>query len=184
MHACNRARRPTAPSQAAHSPRRPRLVPDAAKRGCCPSGSRFRGTAAQAHPQVPRQQTTMNDAERLPPTPAASSSAIRARLQRLPSRDTKPELAVRRRLHALGFRFRVNARLPIQGVRRSADLVFGPAKVAVFIDGCWIHHCPNHYKPSKSHADWWTAKIEGNERRDRDTDHRLLAIGWLPLRAW
>jgi DNA mismatch endonuclease, patch repair protein len=121
---------------------------------------------------------------RLPPTPAASSAAVRARLQRLPSRNTKPELAVRRSLHALGFRYRINARLPLAQVRRSADLIFGPAKVAVFIDGCWIHRCPEHYAPSKSNSDWWAAKIEGNERRDRDTDRRLVEIGWLPLRAW
>jgi len=84
----------------------------------------------------------------------------------------------------MGLRYRVNDRLPLAGVRRSADIVFGPARVAVFIDGCWIHHCPQHYKPSRSNAEWWTAKIEGNERRDRDTDRRLREIGWIPVRAW
>src|SRR5436190_18704707 len=87
----------------------------------------------------------------------ASSPEVRARMQALPSWDTKPELALRRALHALGLRYRVHRR-PIPELRRQADLVFGPARVAVFIDSCFWHRCPTHYRPPKTNASWWEAK--------------------------
>ncbi|QEO10722.1 very short patch repair endonuclease [Protaetiibacter larvae] len=99
------------------------------------------------------------------------------------SRDTKPELAVRRAAHALGLRYRVNAR-PLSSLRRSADLVFRRERVAVFIDGCFWHGCPEHHVASKSRVEYWGPKIEANRRRDADTDKLLRAQGWYPLRAW
>lgn len=73
------------------------------------------------------------------------------------SRDTKPELAVRRLLHARGLCYRVNAR-PLPSLRRTADIVFRGKRVAVFIDGCYWHGCPEHYVPSKSNVDYWGAE--------------------------
>lgn len=99
------------------------------------------------------------------------------------SRDTEPELAIRRLLHAAGVRYRVH-RSPLKEVRRRADIVFGPAKVAVFIDGCYWHGCPEHYVPPKTNPGYWGPKISGNIARDRDTDARLTAAGWLVLRFW
>jgi DNA mismatch endonuclease (patch repair protein) len=99
------------------------------------------------------------------------------------SRDTKPEMAVRRACHALGLRYRVDAR-PLAGVRRKADLVFPTERVAVFVDGCYWHGCPDHYVPSKSNVDYWAEKIDGNKRRDAETDASLHEAGWLPLRIW
>ncbi|MBV9794282.1 MAG: very short patch repair endonuclease [Actinobacteria bacterium] len=99
------------------------------------------------------------------------------------SRDTRPELAVRSAVHRRGLRYRVAAR-PIPGVRRSADLVFASARVAVFIDGCYWHGCPEHYVPSHSNQEYWTKKISGNRARDADTDAKLLAHGWQPVRIW
>jgi DNA mismatch endonuclease (patch repair protein) len=69
-------------------------------------------------------------------------------------------------------------------VRREADVLFGPAKVAVFVDGCFWHGCPEHATWPKTNADFWRAKIEGNRRRDRDTDERLASAGWLAVRVW
>lgn len=99
------------------------------------------------------------------------------------SRDTKPELRVRSAVHRRGLRYRVSAR-PIPGLRRTADMVFGPAKVAVFIDGCFWHGCPEHYVEPRTNADYWSAKIARNKGRDSDTDQRLRDAGWTVLRYW
>jgi len=99
------------------------------------------------------------------------------------SRDTVPELALRRLLYAAGLRYRVD-RAPLPGLRRRADIVFGRAKVAVFVDGCYWHGCPEHYVPPKTNPEYWNPKIAGNMARDRDTDARLAAVGWLVLRFW
>ncbi|RSO21709.1 very short patch repair endonuclease [Streptomyces sp. WAC 06725] len=99
------------------------------------------------------------------------------------SRDTAIEVAIRRELHAMGLRFRVHRR-PLRGVRREADVVFGPAKVAIFVDGCFWHGCPEHMTWPKNNDQFWREKIEGNRRRDRDTDYRLAEAGWLPIRVW
>jgi DNA mismatch endonuclease (patch repair protein) len=97
-------------------------------------------------------------------------------------RDTPGELALRSALRALGLRYRVDATLP--GTRRRADVAFLGAKVAVFVDGCFWHACPIHGPWPKANAAWWREKIEGNRRRDRDTDRRLKRAGWVVLRFW
>ena len=99
------------------------------------------------------------------------------------SRDTKPELAVRRRLHAAGFRYRV-AHRPVKDLRRTADIVFTRQRIAVFIDGCYWHACPRHGTTAKSNTGYWSAKLAGNVARDADTNARLEADGWTVLRYW
>ncbi|WMX48979.1 very short patch repair endonuclease [Streptomyces roseicoloratus] len=113
----------------------------------------------------------------------ASSAARRRNMQAIRSRDTKPEQLIRRLLHAQGLRYRVAAK-PLPGLRRTADIVFRPAKVAVFIDGCYWHGCPEHYVPPKTNPGYWSGKVAGNIARDRDTDQRLKAAGWTVLRFW
>ncbi|MER7705260.1 very short patch repair endonuclease [Kitasatospora sp. NPDC097605] len=113
----------------------------------------------------------------------ASSEANRRNMQAIRSRDTKPELRIRQLVHARGLRYRVAAR-PLPGVRRTADLVFRPAKVAVFIDGCYWHGCPEHYVSPKTNQGYWSEKVTRNVERDRDTDARLEAAGWTVLRFW
>ncbi len=98
-------------------------------------------------------------------------------------RDTAPELALRRRLHALGLRYRVD-RPVIPGLRRRADVVFASAKVAVFVDGCYWHSCPTHGTQPKANASWWAEKLETNRHRDADTDRRLRLADWLVIRVW
>ncbi|MGW7411399.1 very short patch repair endonuclease [Streptomyces sp. NPDC054863] len=98
-------------------------------------------------------------------------------------RDTAPEVAVRKLLHAAGLRYRVN--VPVPGLRRrTIDIVFGPTKIAVFLDGCFWHGCPEHATRPKSNAEWWRTKLDKNMARDRETTEHLEAAGWTVLRYW
>jgi DNA mismatch endonuclease, patch repair protein len=98
-------------------------------------------------------------------------------------RDTPGELALRSELHRRGYRFRVERPI-LKGLRRRADIVFPRERVAVFVDGCFWHGCPEHGTWPKKNAAWWRAKIEANRQRDADTDERLVASEWLPVRVW
>ncbi len=113
----------------------------------------------------------------------ASSPGVRARMQSTQGRDTKPELAVRSAVHALGLRYRVSAR-PLKSVRRTADLVFTKVKVAVFLDGCFWHGCPDHHTVAVTNSAFWAEKVERTRTRDRDTDRRLEDAGWISVRVW
>lgn len=99
------------------------------------------------------------------------------------SRDTKPELLLRSILHRRGLRFRV-CRRPLPLVRRTADVVFTRAKVAVFVDGCYWHGCPEHFRQPKTNTEYWAPKIARNRERDAEIDELLRAAGWTVIRAW
>ena len=99
------------------------------------------------------------------------------------SKDTLPELAVRRILHANGFRYRVNFR-PEANLRRTADVVFTKARVAVFVDGCFWHSCANHSTVPRSNVAYWGPKLARNRERDLETNSRLTEAGWVVLRFW
>lgn len=96
---------------------------------------------------------------------------------------TKPEMLLRRELFSRGLRYRVD-RAPLGGMRRRADIVFGSAKVAVYVDGCFWHSCPLHATVPKNNRQWWIDKLDANVRRDRDTDQRLVEAGWRVIRVW
>lgn len=98
-------------------------------------------------------------------------------------RDTRPELALRSAVHRLGLRYRVSMR-PLKAVRRTADLCFSKAKVAVFLDGCFWHGCPVHHTKAKTNADYWADKVTNNRRRDAETDRVLAEAGWTVVRVW
>lgn len=112
-----------------------------------------------------------------------TDDATRARMSRQRSRDTDPERALRSSLHRRGLRYRLHRR-PVPGLRRQADIVFGPARVAVFVDGCFWHCCPDHATSPKANGAWWATKLAANVARDRDTDERLNAAGWTVVRVW
>jgi len=99
------------------------------------------------------------------------------------SRDTAPELALRRACHALGLRYRVDHPLPGMP-RRRGDLVFTRARVAVFLDGCFWHRCPEHYRPPGTNPGFWDGKTARTAARDQDTDARLAGAGWTVVRVW
>jgi len=113
----------------------------------------------------------------------AANPGVRKSMQGNKSRDTKPELALRRAVHALGLRYRVATR-PLPGVRRTADLVFTRAKVAVFLDGCFWHGCPTHHTKAATNAAFWAEKVEKNRARDLETNRLLSEAGWTVIRIW
>jgi len=99
------------------------------------------------------------------------------------SRDTGPEIALRRELFRRGRRYRVDV-APLPGVRRTVDIVFPTARVAVLVDGCFWHGCPEHHRAPKTHVDFWEAKVQGNMARDRETTCLLEDAGWHVIRLW
>ncbi|MEU3740141.1 very short patch repair endonuclease [Streptomyces sp. NPDC032198] len=121
--------------------------------------------------------------EPLPSHSKASSREVRAVMRANRGRDTKPELALRSLLHAQGLRYRVDIS-PLTGVRRRADLVFPRQKLAIFVDGCFWHGCPDHFRPAKKNAQMWQQKIEQNRSRDAETNRLLGDAGWTVMRFW
>lgn len=113
----------------------------------------------------------------------ASDEHARRTMKANRSRDTNPELAIRRRLHAMGLRYRVDFRLA-PPLRTRADIVFTRKRLAVFVDGCFWHRCPLHSTPPRRNADYWGPKLDGNSARDRRTDAALADAGWRVLRVW
>lgn len=100
-------------------------------------------------------------------------------MSRIRGRDTRPEVIIRKMLWSLGCRYRVNYKLP-----GKPDIVFTRQRLAVFIDGCFWHHCPLHYQAPATNPGFWEAKIDGNVRRDREVDALLAKGGWSVLRFW
>ncbi|MDP0398839.1 very short patch repair endonuclease [Tsukamurella strandjordii] len=114
----------------------------------------------------------------------AASAGVRRSMKSNRRRDTRPELALRREVHRLGLRYFVD-RAPLRHLaRRRADLVFPRLKVAVYLDGCFWHGCPEHHSVSKTNADFWAMKVEKNRARDADTNRWLKEAGWTVLRVW
>lgn len=115
--------------------------------------------------------------------PEAPSPTTQRRMENQRSHDTGSEVRLRSLLHRRGLRFRKHVRL-LSNVRREHDIVFGPSKVVVEVHGCWWHGCEAHYRPPKSNASWWDAKVERNRERDADTRTRLESAGWQVVTVW
>jgi DNA mismatch endonuclease, patch repair protein len=112
-----------------------------------------------------------------------SSAGVSERMARVRRRDTRPELELRSELHSRGFRYRVDRR-PLKGVPSRADLVFGPARVAVYVDGCFWHSCPEHGTMPRSNEAFWQDKLARNRERDATVNDLLVAAGWTVVRVW
>lgn len=112
--------------------------------------------------------------------PLPSSEAVSLFMQRMRRRDTKPEVLVRRALHHRGLRFRTN----LKELPGTPDVVFTRARIAVFIDGCFWHGCPDHLTVPRSNRKFWEAKLATNRARDRRKDEALTARGWTVLHVW
>lgn len=115
---------------------------------------------------------------RLRPTPL--NEVVSAQMQRMPRASTGPEMLVRRELHRRGLRYRVNhPRLPGR-----PDIAFAGARVAVFVDGCFWHSCPDHGLLPKNNREWWRNKLARNVKRDREKDLLLDTMGWVAVHIW
>jgi DNA mismatch endonuclease (patch repair protein) len=114
----------------------------------------------------------------------ATSPRVRKAMLSNRSRDTVPEKELRSALHRLGLRFRKDRLLQLEDVRVRPDIVFPRARVAVFLDGCFWHRCPEHASDPKTHSDYWGPKLEANVSRDRRVDAALSAAGWQTVRVW
>jgi DNA mismatch endonuclease (patch repair protein) len=99
-------------------------------------------------------------------------------------RDTKPELALRSALHAKGYRYRKDLRLDLPQRRVRPDIAFTARKVAVFVDGCFWHACPDHGSAPKNNEWYWSPKLAKNVERDRAADAALAEAGWTVVRLW
>ena len=118
------------------------------------------------------------------PYPVPTSPTATAKAKANQAGKTKPETQLRSALHRRGLRFRKNLMIRCGTVRTRPDAVFTRARVAVFVDGCFWHGCPEHQKLPKSNADYWVPKLASNVDRDRRIDAALENDGWQVVRIW
>ena len=119
-----------------------------------------------------------------PVAPPASDEATRKSMMSNRRADTKPEITFRSMLHRSGLRFRKDryVKLETRGVK--VDVVFPTQRVAVFIDGCFWHRCPEHATMPTRNYEYWLAKFRRNIERDASNDDQLKNLGWRVLRVW
>lgn len=99
--------------------------------------------------------------------------------------DTKPEKQLRSHLHRRGYRFRKDLPIEAGDEKPRPDIVFRRSRVAVFVDGCFWHQCPEHgHIPAGKNAAYWEQKMERNVSRDRRHTEALEDAGWRVIRIW
>ncbi|MBI2755142.1 MAG: very short patch repair endonuclease [Chloroflexi bacterium] len=98
--------------------------------------------------------------------------------------ETRPERAVRSRVHGLGLRYRTSLTLVLGDLRVRPDLVFTRRKLAVFVDGCYWHACPEHGVQPRVNTEYWGPKLARNVARDGRVNAVLEAAGWTVVRVW
>jgi len=101
-------------------------------------------------------------------------------MSRIRSNDTKPELILRKALWRQGIRYRIH----FNGLPGKPDIVFPKQRLAVFVDGCFWHGCPECYRPPKSNRKFWKDKVRTNRKRDRKQTRQLRRLGWAVIRLW
>lgn len=118
------------------------------------------------------------------PYPVPSSPGVSAQMRGNRHTDTKPEKLIRSALHGLGYRFRKEFAITEQEVRVRADIAFPRQRIAVFIDGCFWHRCPDHGNSPRANREYWQRKLDRNVTRDERVSLALTTGGWLVLRIW
>lgn len=107
-----------------------------------------------------------------------------ANMRAIRSKDMKPEMAVRRLAHSMGYRFRLH-RKDLPG---KPDMVFPRRRAVFFIHGCFWHQHPDpncrDARPPKSNTDYWQPKLARNQARDAENEASLRAQGWRVLVIW
>jgi DNA mismatch endonuclease, patch repair protein len=117
--------------------------------------------------------------------PQPTSSAATAVMKGNRKRDTRPETIVRSALQRAGLRFRKDYPIRVdRGRPIRVDIAFPNSRIALFVDGCFWHRCPEHGTTPRANAMYWNAKLARNVERDHETDERLLGAGWQPVRIW
>jgi len=145
-----------------------------------PSADQRRETALQPNDGTPLPLTL--PCATLHPGMGAPISKTNASTRRR-SRDTRPELLIRKALFDLGLRYRVN--FPVPGFRRrSMDIAFPRRQVAVFVDGCFWHGCPVHFNSPRTNTDFWVRQVSLTRDRDSETNAWLRDAGWIVMRFW
>lgn len=132
---------------------------------------------------TPRRTVNLGGGRIVPypePTDAAATKIGKANSRS----GTKPEVRLRSALHRRGHRFRKDHLLRVGEVRVRPDIVFTRWRIAVFLDGCFWHGCPDHQQVPKSNRDYWVPKLAANVERDRRVDAALIDSGWMVLRIW
>ncbi len=114
-------------------------------------------------------------------TPSPARSRNMAAIRRT---DTRPELLLRRALHARGLRFRKDYAIRAEGRIIRPDVAFTRYRLAVFLDGCFWHGCPEHGRPPKTNNSYWLPKLAKNARRDGEQTRILTDAGWTVIRVW
>ena len=147
----------------------------------CVRGQQDRDLTPQPRSAAGRTGSSLSAVADYPhPLNAGRSANMRANKRK----DTKPELALRRALHARGYRYRKDYRLDLTGARVRPDIAFTAKRVAVFVDGCFWHCCPQHGSQPANNTWYWQPKLARNVDRDRSADDALAAAGWEVVRIW
>jgi DNA mismatch endonuclease (patch repair protein) len=115
-----------------------------------------------------------------PRSPAPLNATISRQMSAMPSRDTVTEIALRRELHSRGLRYRTH----LKTLPGKPDIAFTRARIAVFVDGCFWHRCPDHGTAPKNNGKWWADKLDANVSRDRRNDLDLEKLGWITVHVW
>ncbi len=116
--------------------------------------------------------------------PPAASPGRRKNMQANRRRDTKPELVLRSALHRAGFRYRCDLRIDLPGGQVRPDIVFTRKRVAVFVDGCFWHSCPEHGSRPSVNQSYWSPKLARTVERDARNTKSLEDAGWTVIRIW
>lgn len=119
-----------------------------------------------------------------PEYPFPSSPAATATMKANRRVNTRPEALLRSALHRRGLRFRKDVYLRVGAVRTKADVVFSRHRIAVYLDGCFWHRCPEHGQLPQANRDYWKPKLERNVQRDNEVTKALRAEGWTVIRIW
>ena len=155
-------------------------------RGCV-RGRQHAGLASAARNELPIARlcpvtAAQSEGPKAYPLPKDAGRSANMRANR--RTDTKPELALRSALHAMGYRYRKDYRLDLRLRRVRPDIAFTSRKVAVFVDGCFWHACPQHGSAPKNNEWYWSPKLAKNVERDQAVDHALADAGWTVVRLW
>lgn len=116
--------------------------------------------------------------------PMPSSEAVTRVMRGNRRSDTRLEVRVRSELHRRGLRFRKQHLIKTGDVRVRADVAFPRQRLAVFLDGCFWHRCPEHGNSPRANSDYWSTKLDRNVERDQRVLVALDAAGWSVLRIW